>query len=123
MVSRTDFDLYLKTKRGIIKPQQYNGIVYLQPNEDFEIVCVNKSSLRVKAKYILSGENIGVLALASFQTAKLRKPVEGVDRQFRYCEFGSNDAFDGKLHEQKRHSDEITVVFSPEKISHKTRNL
>ena len=84
---------------------------------------MNNSTLRVKVKYILSGKNIGVLVFASFQTAKLRKPVEGVDRQFRYCEFGSNDAFDGKLHEQKRHSDEITVVFSPEKISHKTQTL
>ena len=117
MASRADFDLYLKTARGLIKPKSFNGIVYLDQNEDFEIVVVNKSSLKVKAKIYLSGYDIGTLALKPYETIPLKKVVEGVDRRFRYCQFGSYEGMLGKLNRERLYSDEITVVFEPEKIA------
>ena len=39
MYSRTEYDIYLKTDRGFIKPQKFDGIVWLEENEVFVIVA------------------------------------------------------------------------------------
>ena len=117
MVSRADFDLYLITDRGRIAPQSYDGIVKLLPGEDFSIVAQNKSCLKIKAGFYMSGEYIGTLVIPKFERCEIKRPILGIDRRFRYCEFGSNDSRLGKLYEHNLHSDEITVIFSPEKPS------
>ena len=120
MASRTDFDLFLKTTRGLIKPTSFNGVVYLIKNEDFEIVLVNNSNLKVQAKVYLSGYDVGTLVLNPRQKLTLKKPVEGVDRAFRYCPFNSYESVVGKLNKENLYSDEINVVFMPEKLTEQT---
>ena len=75
MVSQTDFDFYLITDRGRIVPQSYNGIVSLLPGEVFSIVAVNNSNLKTKAKFYLSGENIGTLVIPKFEKCELKGRV------------------------------------------------
>ena len=117
MASRTDFDVYLKTARGIIKPQSFNGIVYLEQCEDFEIIVVNNSCFKVKSKIYLSGYYIGTLVLMPGMSSPVKKVIEGVDRRFRYCQFNSHEAKVGKLNKESLYSDEITVAFLPQKIT------
>ena len=114
MVSRADFDLYLITDRGRIAPQSYDGIVKLLPGEDFSIVAQNKSCLKIKAGFYMSGEYIGTLVIPKFERCEIKRPILGIDRRFRYCEFGSSESQQGKLYQNDLHSDEITVIFSPE---------
>ena len=115
MVSRTDFDLYLNTSRGIIRPASFKGIVYLIPNEDFGIVVVNNSDLKTKSKVYLSGYELGTVVLKPRENLVLKKPVEGVDRKFRYMQFDGYEAVVGKLN--SLYSNEITAIFMPEKMS------
>ena len=115
MVSRTDFDLYLNTSRGIIRPASFKGIVYLIPNEDFGIVLVNNSDLKTKSKVYLSGYELGTVVLKPRENLVLKKPVEGVDRKFRYMQFDGYEAVHGKLN--SLYSNEITAIFMPEKMS------
>ena len=115
MISRTQFDLYLKTSRGLIKPSSFNGVVYLLHNENFEIVLSNNTWIKVKAKIILCGHDIGTLVLKPKEIIPLKKVVEGIDRCFRYCEFDSYEGMLGKLDKDSLYSDEITVVYMPQK--------
>ena len=117
MVSRTDFDVYLLTDRGRIQPQSYDCVVKLFPGEDFSIVATNNTNLKAKAKFYLSGTYIGTLVIPKFQRCELKRPIEGVDRCFRYCEFGTSIAEKAKLDPNKPHSDEVTVIFYSEEIS------
>ena len=117
MVSRTDFDIYLLTDRGRIQPQSYDCVVKLFPGEDFTIVATNNTNLKAKAKFYLSGTYIGTLVIPKFQTCELKRPIEGVDRCFRYCEFGTSIAEKANLDPNKPHSDEVTVIFYSEYIS------
>ena len=119
MVSRTDFDIYLLTDRGKIVPQSYDCVVKLIPGENFSIVASNKSHLKTKAKFYLSGTNIGTLVIPKFERCELKRPIRGVDRCFIYCEFGNSIARQAKLNADKPHSDEITVHFYPEYIPEK----
>ena len=117
MVSRTDFDVYLLTDRGRIQPQSYDCVVKLFPGEDFSIVATNNTNLKAKAKFYLSGTYIGTLVIPKYQRCELKRPIEGVDRCFRYCEFGTSIAEIAKLDPNKPHSDEVTVIFYSEDIS------
>ena len=117
MVSRTDFDVYLLTDRGRIQPQSYDCVVKLFPGEDFSIVATNNTNLKAKAKFYLSGTYIGTLVIPKYQRCELKCPIEGVDRCFRYCEFGTSIAEMAKLDPNKPHSDEVTVIFYSEDIS------
>ena len=116
MVSRTDFDIYLISNRGKIFPQSYDSIVNLIPGENFSIVASNKSHLKTKAKFYLSGTYIGTLVIPKFERCELKRPIQGVDRCFIYCEFGTSIAQKAKLNSDNPHSDEITVIFYPEYI-------
>ena len=115
MISRTQFDLYLKTPRGLIKPRSFNGVVHLLHNENFEIVLSNNSYVKVKAHVFLCGHDIGTLVLYPKQIMSLKKVVEGIDRCFRYCLFDSYEGFMGELNETDLYSDEISVVYMPER--------
>ena len=117
MVSRTDFDIYLITDRGRILPQSYDCVVKLIPGENFSIVATNNTHLKTKAKFYLSGTYVGTLVIPKFQRCELKRPIEGVDRCFIYCEFGTSVAEKAKLDANKPHSDELTVIFYPEYIS------
>merc|ERR1712055_1284399 len=114
MVSRTDFDLYLNTSRGIIRPASFKGVVYLIQYEDFGIVLVNNSDLKTKSKVYLSGYELGTVVLKPRENLVLKKPVEGVDRKFRYMQFDGYEAVVGKLN--SLYSNEITAIFMPEKM-------
>ena len=92
MVSQTDFDIYLITDRGRILPQSYDCVVKLIPGENFSIVASNNTHLKTKAKFYLSGTYVGTLVIPKFQRCELKRPIEGVDRCFRYCEFGTSIA-------------------------------
>ena len=115
-MSRTDFDIYLLTDRGKIVPQSYDCIVKLIPGENFSIVVSNNSHLKTKTKFYLSGTNIGTLVIPKFERCELKRPIQGVDRCFIYCEFGTSIAEKAKLNANKPHSDELTVIFYPEYI-------
>ena len=117
MVSQTDFDIYLITDRGRILPQSYDCVVKLFPGENFSIVATNNTNLKTKAKFYLSGTYVGTLVIPKFQRCELKRPIEGVDRCFIYCEFGTSIAEKAKLDPNKPHSDELTVIFYPEYIS------
>ena len=123
MVSRTDFGFYLKTSRGIIKPKKYDCIVNLLPGETFTLITENNSSFKTKAKFILSGENIGTLVIPPHRTSEVKRPLQGIDRQFKYVEFDSNNALTGKLDKNKLHCDEVTVIFSVEKKTYSNNSL
>jgi len=116
MVSRTDFDIYLITDRGRILPQSYDCVVKLFPGENFSIVATNNTHLKTKAKFYLSGTYVGTLVIPKFQKCELKRPIEGVDRCFIYCEFGNSVAEKAKLDANQPHSDELTVIFYPEYI-------
>ena len=113
MVNRSEFDIYLKTVRGDLKPKSYNGIVYLIHEEDFSIVLENNSFSKVKARITVSGEDIGTLVLQAGQIVEVKRPIEGVDRKFKFAAFGSKISKEGGLNENKLHSDEVTVIFYP----------
>ena len=117
MVSQTDFDIYLITERGRILPQSYDCVVKLLPGKNFSIVAANNTNLKTKAKFYLSGTYVGTLVIPKFQRCELKRPIEGVDRCFIYCEFGTSVAEKAKLDANKPHSDELTVIFYPEYIS------
>ena len=117
MVSRTDFDVYIITDRGRIHPQSYDCVVKLIPGENFSIVATNNTHLKTKAKFYLSGTYVGTLVIPKFQRCELKRPIDGVDRCFIYCEFGTAVAEKAKLDENKPHSDELTIIFYPEYIS------
>ena len=123
MVSRTDFDLYLNTSRGIIRPASFKGVVYLIQNEDFGIVLVNNSDFKTKSKVYLSGHELGTVVLKPKGNLVLKKTVEGIDRKFRYTQFGRYEAVDGKLNKDHLYSNEITAVFMPEKMCKQTRSI
>ena len=123
MVSRTDFDLYLNTSRGIIRPASFKGVVYLIQNEDFGIVLVNNSDLKTKSKVYLSGYELGTVVLKPRENMVLKKPVEGIDRKFRYTQFGGHEALVGKLNKENLYSNEITAIFMPEKMCKQTRPI
>ena len=123
MVSRTDFGFYLKTSRGIIKPKKYDCIVNLLPGETFTLISENNTSFKTKAKFILSGENIGTLVIPPHRTSEVKRPLQGIDRQFKYVEFDSNNALTGKLDKNKLHCDEVTVIFSVEKKTYSNNSL
>lgn len=114
MVNRTNFGIYLKTERGDLIPQSYDGIVYVKHNEEFGIVIENRSNVRIKAQCFVSGENMGVLIIRAGQREVLKRPIIGLDRPFKYGEFGSETSFHGKLDPHKLHIDEITVIIKPE---------
>ena len=114
MVSRTDFDLYLETDRGLIKPCTYMGYVFLNHNENFKIVASNRSLFKVKAKFYLSGYNIGTLILKPLQTFSLERPVVGLNRIFQFVEFNTYEAFLGNVCQSNIYVDEVTVIFYPE---------
>ena len=120
MVSRTGYDIYLITDRGKIRPQSYDCIVKLIPGENFSIVASNNTHLKTKAKFYLSGTYIGTLVIPKFQRCELKRPIEGVDRCFIYCEFGTSVAQKAKLNSNKPHSDEVTVIFYPEYMTERT---
>ena len=120
MVSRTDFDLYLNTSRGIIRPASFKGVVYLIQNEDFGIVLVNNSDLKTKSKVYLSGYELGTVVLKPRGNLVLKRPVEGIDRKFRYTQFGRYESVVGKLNKENLYSNEITAVFMPEKMCKQT---
>ena len=111
MVSRTDFDICLITDRGRILPQSYDCVVKLFPGENFSIVATNNTNLKTKAKFYLSGTYVGTLVIPKFQKCELKRPIEGVDRCFIYCEFGTSIAEKAKLDPNKPHSDEVTIIF------------
>ena len=117
MVSRTDFDIYLITDRGRILPTTYNGVVKLIPGEKFSIAATNNTNLKTKVKFYLSGTYVGTLVIPKFQKCELKRPIEGVDRCFIYCEFGTTIAEKARLDPNKPHADELTVIFYPEYIS------
>ena len=119
MISRTDFDIYLITDRGRIQPKSYDCVVKLIPGENFSIVASNNTHLKTKAKFYLSGIYVGTLVIPKFQRCELKRPIEGVDRCFIYCEFGTSVAEKAKLDLNNPHSDELTVIFYPEYISEK----
>ena len=123
MVSRTDFDLYLNTSRGIIRPASFKGVVYLIQNEDFGIVLVNNSDLKTKSKVYLSGYELGTVVLKPRENLVLKKPVEGIDRKFRYMQFDGYEAVFGKLNKENLYSNEITAIFMPEKMCKQTRPI
>merc|ERR1712055_1020074 len=120
MVSRTDSDLYLNTSRGIIRPASFKGVVYLIQNEDFGIVLVNNSDLKTKSKVYLSGYELGTVVLKPRENLVLKKPVEGIDRKFRYMQFDGYEAVFGKLNKENLYSNEITAIFMPEKMCKQT---
>ena len=95
--------------------------VFRIKNEDFEVVVVNNSDLKVKSKIYLSGCDVGTLVLKPREYLSLQKPVEGVNRKFRYCQFNSYEAVMGQLNKENLYSDEITAVFMPEKLSKQTQ--
>ena len=97
MVSRTDFDICLITDKGRILPQSYDCVVKLFPGENFSIVATNNTNLKTKAKFYLSGTYVGTLVIPKFQKCELKRPIEGVDRCFIYCEFGTSIAKKAKL--------------------------
>ena len=111
MVSWTDFDIYLITDRGRILPQSYDCVVKLFPGENFSIVATNNTNLKTKAKFYLSGTYVGTLVIPKFQKCELKRPIEGVDQCFIYCEFGTSIAEKAKLDPNKPHSDEVTIIF------------
>ena len=111
MVSRTDFDVYLITDRGRILPSTYNGVVKLIPGEKFSIVVTNNTNLKTKVKFYLSGTYVGTLVIPKFQKCELKRPIEGVDRCFIYCEFGTSIAEKARLDPNKPHADELTAIF------------
>ena len=115
-ISRTNFNIYLKTARGELRPKNFHGILHLPHNEDFGLGLENNSSVRTKAECYVSGENIGTLVLRPGEIVVLNRPISGIDRRFRYAAFDTNLALDGNLNENRRHTDEITVIFSPEKL-------
>ena len=119
MVSRTDFDIYLLSDRGKIFPQSYDCVVKLIPGETFSIVASNNSRLKTKAKFYLSGTYIGTLVIPKFERCELKRPIQGVDRCFIYCEFGTSIAQKAKLNADRPHSDELTVIFYPEYMPEK----
>jgi len=119
MVSRTDFDIYLLSDRGKISPQSCDCVVKLIPGENFSIVVSNNSYLKTKAKFYLSGTYIGTLVIPKFERCELKRPIQGVDRCFIYCEFGTSIAQKAKLNADSPHSDELTVIFYPEYIPEK----
>ena len=119
MVSQTDFDIYLLSDRGKIVPQSYDCVVKLIPGENFTIVASNNSRLKTKAKFYLSGTYIGTLVIPKFERCELKRPIQGVDRCFIYCEFGTSIAQQAKLNADKPHSDELTVEFYPEYLLEK----
>ena len=116
MVSWTDFNICLIKDRGRILPQSYDCVVKLFPGENFSIVATNNTNLKTKAKFYLSGTYVGTLVIPKFQKCELKRPIEGVDRCFIYCEFGTSIAEKAKLDPNKPHSDEVTVIFYPEHI-------
>ena len=79
-------------------------------------MATNNTNLKAKAKFYLSGTYIGTLVIPKFQKCELKCPIEGVDRCFRYCEFGTSIAEKAKLDPNKPHSDEVTVIFYSEYI-------
>ena len=115
MANRSKFRIYLRSSRGDIIPQTFEGEIYLKHNEQFSIVIENNSNLKVKAQCFLSGQNIGVLILNPRSVEVLKRPIIGVDRCFQYCAFGTKNALQGKLCSSDPHSDEITVVIKPQK--------
>ena len=115
MANRSKFRIYLRSNRGDIIPQTFEGEIYLKHNEQFSIVIENNSNLKVKAQCFLSGENIGVLILNPRSVEVVKRPIIGVDRCFQYCAFGIKNALEGKLSSSHPHSDEITVVIRPQK--------
>ena len=115
-ISRTNFNIYLKTGRGELRPKNFHGVLYLPHNEDFGLGLENNSPVRTKAECYVSGENIGTLVLRPGEIVVLNRPISGIDRRFRYAAFDTNLALDGNLNENRRHTDEITVIFSPEKL-------
>ena len=119
MISRTDFDIYLITDRGRIQPKSYDCVVKLIPGETFSIVASNNSRLKTKAKFYLSGTYIGTLVIPKFERCELKRPIQGVDRCFIYCEFGTSIAQKAKLNADSPHSDELTVIFYPEYMPEK----
>ena len=121
MTNRENFEIYLRTQRGDLKPRHFNGILHLKHNEDFSLVIENNSLVKVKAECFISGENIGTIVLKIGQKLVLSRPIDGIDRKFRYATFGSNIAKIGKLQENNLHSDEVTVVIRPEE-PYKFRN-
>ena len=120
MVSRTDFDIYLISDRGRIVPYSYNGVVKLIPGENFSIVATNNTNLKTKAKFYLSGIYVGTLVIPKFQKCELKRPIDGVDRCFIYCEFGTSIAEKGRLDPNKPHTDELRVIFYPEYITERS---
>ena len=68
----------------------------------------------------MSGTYVGTLVIPKFQRCELKRPIEGVDRCFIYCEFGTSIAEKAKLDPNKPHSDEVTVIFYPEYISERS---
>ena len=117
MVSQTDFDVYLISDRERILPTTYNGVVKLIPGEKFSIVVTNNTNLKTKVKFYLSGTYVGTLVIPKFQKCELKRPIEGVDRCFIYCEFGTSIAEKARLDPNKPHADEMTAIFYPEHIS------
>ena len=113
MVNRTNFGIYLKTERGDLIPQSFDGIVYVKHNEEFAIVIENRSNVKIKAQCFISAENMGTLIIRAGQREVLKRPIIGVDRPFKYSDFFSKTAFHGKLDPHKLHIDEITVIIKP----------
>ena len=68
----------------------------------------------------MSGTYVGTLVIPKFQKCELKCPIEGVDRCFIYCEFGTSIDEKAKLDPNKPNSDEVTVIFYPEFISVRT---
>ena len=63
MTNCENFEIYLRTQRGDLKPRHFNGILHLKHNEDFSLVIENNSMVKVKAECFISGENIGTIVL------------------------------------------------------------
>ena len=103
MYSRTEYDIYLKTDRGFIKPQKFDGIVWLEENEVFVIVLVNNSILKTKADIYISGHNIATLVLRPLRSSVLTMPIVGPYRRFRYSEFSTCDDCGAKVDKSNNH--------------------
>ena len=69
----------------------------------------------------MSGTYVGTLVIPKFQKCELKRPIEGVDRCFIYCEFGTSIAEKAKLDPNKPHTDEVSVFFYPKYISERTQ--
>ena len=91
--------LYLESDQEQIKPSTYMGEVFLNHNVKFKIVTANHSLFKVKAKFYLSGYNIGTLVLKPLQTFSLERPVFGLNRIFQFVEFNTYEAFLGNVHQ------------------------